>query len=100
MNHAQHPIPSRIVVMNNTGETEIRAEDRAAFDKALDVALRYSQAVTVERIEVFINGRGVWASSPEWIEHAIVVRYVSEDRAPMRIGVIQRTIGADVETCS
>ena len=100
MNQTQQPIPARIVVMNNTGETEIREADRAAFDKALDVALRYSQAVTVERIEVFINGRGVWASSPEWIEHAIVVRYVSEDRAPMRIGVIQRTIGADVETCS
>ena len=97
MNHNQHPIPSRIIVMNNTGETEIRAEDRAAFDKALAVALRYSQAATVERIEVFINGRGVWASEPEWLEHAIVVRYVTEDRAPMRIGVIQRTIGADIE---
>lgn len=100
MNHNQQPIPSRIVVMNNTGETEIRADDRAAFDKALDVALRYSQAATVERIEVFINGRGAWASSPDWLEHAIVVRYVTEDRAPMRIGVIQRRPGADIETCS
>lgn len=100
MNHAQQPIPSRIVVINNTGETEIRADDRAAFDKALDVALRYSQAATVERIEVFINGRGAWVSAPEWLEHIIVIRYVSEDRPPMRIGVIQRTIGADVETHS
>lgn len=89
-----------ITVQNQTGENYIRPEDRPVFDKAMDIALRYAESVTVQSVKVYANGRGVYASAPEWLEYAVVVRYISEDRAPMTIGVIQRQPGADVEAHS
>ena len=89
-----------ITVQNQTGENYIRPEDRPVFDKAMDIALRYAESVTVQSVKVYANGRGVYASAPEWLEYAVVIRYISEDRAPMTIGVIQRQPGADVEAHS
>ena len=89
-----------ITVHNQTGESYIRPEDRPVFDKAMDVALRHAESVLVQGVTVYANGRGVYASAPEWLEYAVVIRYISEDRAPMTIGVIQRQPGADVEAHS
>lgn len=86
-----------ITVQNQTGESFISDDDRPAFDKAMAVALRHAESDAVASVNVYINARGVYATTPEWLEHAIVIRYVSANRAPMTIGVIQRQPGADVE---
>lgn len=86
-----------ITVQNQTGESYIRPEDRPVFDKAMDVALRHAESVLVQGVTVYANGRGVYASAPEWLEYAVVIRYVSQDRPSLVIGLIQRQPGADVE---
>lgn len=89
-----------VKIHNNTSESYIREEDKAAFDKAIEIAFRHSCAVTVARIDVYINPRGVLVSSPEWLEHLVKITYVNPDRGFMTIGVLQRTIGADIESHS
>lgn len=93
-------INAPVVIHNNTNEPRIGAEEKAAFDKAVEIAFRYSASVTVERVDVFINPRGVLVSSPEWLEHLVKITYVNPDRGFMTIGVLQRTIGADIESHS
>lgn len=89
-----------VKIHNNTGEPYIREEDKAAFDKAVEIAFRNSTSVTVANIDVYINPRGVLVSSPEWLEHLVKITYVNPDHGFMTIGVLQRTIGADIESYS
>lgn len=93
-------INAPVVIHNNTNEPSIGAAEKAAFDKAVEIAFRYSCSVTVARIDVYINPRGVLVSSPEWLEHLVKITYVNPDRGFMTIGVLQRTIGADIESYS
>lgn len=86
-------IHSRLVLVHGA----MQAEDRAHAFATIEAAMRQSASVTVARVDVFLNPRGVYTSSPEWQEHAIVVQYVNPDRAPFRIGAIQRTPGAESE---
>lgn len=89
-----------VVIHNNTNEPYIGEYEKAAFDKAVEVGFRYSASAVVERVDVYINPRGVLVSSPEWLEHLVRVKYVNQDRAFFTIGVLQRSVGADIETCS
>ena len=93
-------INAPVVIHNNTNEPSIGAEEKDAFDYAVEIAFRYSCSVTVERVDVYINPRGVLVSSPEWLEHLVKITYVNPDRGFMTIGVLQRTIGADIESHS
>ena len=63
----------------------------------IERAMRFNQSVTVERVDVYLNTRGVYATQPEWLENAIVIRYRNTERAPMTIGAIQRTPASDSE---
>lgn len=89
-----------LVIHNNTGSPYIAEQDRDHFNATVANAFRFTDAATVERVDVYINPRGVMLSSPSWLEHIIVVKYVSEDRHPMRIGCIQRLPGSESEFCS
>lgn len=92
--------PAPLVITNNTGETFIQADAVDHFNRTIANALRFTTAATVQRVEVFINPRGVWVSTPEWLEHQIRVVYVNEERSVLSIAAIQRAPGADTEFCS
>lgn len=91
--HADMVIHNRLELVHGA----MRDEDRAHVHATIEAAMRQTTSVTVARVDVFLNARGVYASSPEWQEHAIVVKYVNEDRPAFRIGAIQRQPGAESE---
>lgn len=76
---------------------EVTADDMPLYRDTLERALRFTGSVQVERVEVYINPRGVYASTPDWLEYAIRVVYVNRERQPMTIGCIQRQPGAASE---
>ena len=86
-----------ITVKNTTGENAIREDDRPVFNKAMDIALRHAASATVQSVMVVVCPRGVYITQPDWLEYAVVIRYISPDRNPLTIGVIQRQPGAAVE---
>lgn len=76
---------------------DVTAEDMPLYRDTLERALRFTASVQVERVEVYINPRGIYASEPEWLEYAIRVIYIDSSRSPFHLGCIQRTIGAQSE---
>lgn len=84
-----------IHIHDSRDETDEAAEKHHAATIAR--AMRFNGSVTVERVDVYLQPRGVYASMPEWLENRIVVRYITPDRQPMVIGAIQRTPESESE---
>ena len=88
---------TRANVVIHDNRTDASNEDATAQAHTLatiERAFRFNGSVTVERVDVYLNDRGAsYATQPDWLEHAIVVRYISPERAPMTIGAIQRAQG-------
>ena len=74
--------------------------DDAAHAHALATitrAMRFTGSVTVERVDVYLQPRGMGNQSPEWLENRILVRYINPERNTLVIGAIQRTRDSDSE---
>lgn len=91
---------TRAPITINDSRPDMPAADHAHTMATIAKAMTFSASATVARIEVYLNARGVYASTPDWLEHVIRVHYVTPGRAPFTIGAIQRTPDSPSEFAS
>lgn len=91
---------TRAPITINDSRPDMPEADHAHTMATIAKAMAYTNSPMVEKVAVFLNARGVYASTPEWLEHVIRVHYVTPGRAPFTIGAIQRTPDSPSEFAS
>lgn len=91
---------TRAPITINDSRPDMPEADNAHTMATIAKAMTYTNSPTVEKVTVYLNARGVYASTPDWLEHVIRVHYVTPGRAPFTIGAIQRTPDSPSEFAS
>lgn len=63
------------IIVNDNRKADPDAAGHRHALATIERAMRFNGSVTVEQVDVYLYDRGVYATTPEWLECAIVVRY-------------------------